>query len=315
MPTTEFDILAVGHATFELLTWVDRYPGAGDAIWASERMWTGGGMTGNLVHAVARLGGRPALACAVGDDAFADQIVGQLRRAGVNTDYMLRRPGIASQITVLMVTPDLRRAGLVTDLPLELKLRSEEVPDAWLRAGRVFFTDMDPPGTAIALARRARALGIPVAYDLQMAEDHVNLPGHDQHIMEMVALVDYLFADEENFLLWRGVGNLAVGLEDIMAARPDMTLLISRGAAGALLARRSELLAIPAFPVEMVDSIGAGDAFHGAFLYAHLGLGWPIEQAARFGSAAAALSCTRAGARDGLPTMAEVLALLNGEGS
>jgi len=315
MPTTEFDIVAVGHATFELLTWVDRYPGAGDAIWASERMWTGGGMTGNLVHAVARLGGRPAIACAVGDDAIADEIVGQLHRAGANTDYILRRPGTPSQITIMIVTPDLRRAGLVTDLPLELKLRPEEVPDAWLRAGRVFFTDMDPPGTAMALAWRARALGIPVAYDLQMAQDHVNLPGHNRHIAEMSGLADYFFADEENFLLWRGVGDLSAALAQFMAERPDMTLLITRGAAGALLATRSESLAIPAFPVEMVDSIGAGDALHGAFLYAHLTLGMPLERAALFGSAAAALSCTRAGARDGLPTTEEVLALINNERS
>jgi sugar/nucleoside kinase (ribokinase family) len=111
------------------------------------------------------------------------------------------------------------------------------------------------------------------------------------------------------------VENLPAALEDIMAERPEMTLLITRGAEDALLARRGELFAVPTFPVEMVDSIGAGDALHGAVLYAHLSLGWPLERAARFGSAAAALSCTRAGARDGLPTKEEVLALLKGEGS
>jgi sulfofructose kinase len=312
MPAAEFDVVAVGHATFELLTWVDRYPGAGDAIWASKRLWTGGGMAGNLVHAVARLGGRPALACAIGDDAIGEQIVSQLCNVGANTDYVMRRPNTASQITVMIVTPDLRRAGLVTDLPAEAKLRAEEVPDAWLQAGRVFFTDMDPPDTAIALARRARALGVPVAYDLQMAQDHVNLPGHDRHIAEMVALADYCFADEENFLLWRGLSDLTEAAESLLAERPEMTLLVTRGAAGALVITRREALTVPAFQVEMVDSIGAGDALHGAFLYAHLGLGWSLQRAARFGSAAAALSCTRAGARNGLPVREEVLAMLDG---
>jgi sulfofructose kinase len=105
---------------------------------------------------------------------------------------------------------------------------------------------------------------------------------------------------------------LTVAVAGFLAARPEVTLLITRGATGSLLATRSETRPIAPFPVAMVDSIGAGDALHGAFLYAHLGLGWSLERAARFGSAAAALSCTRAGARDGLPSMEAVLALVDG---
>ena len=311
MRKMDFDIVAVGNATCELITRVDRYPGAGDAIWASQQLWTGGGMTGNLVHAVARLGGRPALAGTVGDDAIAEQIVGPLRQAGVNTDYVLRRRGSASQVTVMLVTPDLQRAGLVTDLPPELKIRPDEVPDGWLAAGRVFFTDMDPRETTAALARRAKGLGVPVAYDLQMAQEHVNLPDHDRYIDEMVELADYFFADEENFLLWWGAEDLTAALTDLMGKRPELTLLITRGSAGAVLANQGDLLIIPTYPADIVDSIGAGDALHGAFLYAHLSLDWPIERAARFGAATAALSCRRAGARDGLPSMDEVLALLD----
>ena len=314
MPEINFDVVAVGHTTYELLAHVDRYPGAGDGIYASKPLWTGGGMTGNLVHAIARLGGRPALACAVGDDVIADQVIGQLRDVGVNVEYVLRRPGAATQITILMITPDLKRAGLITDLPGDRRLRPEEIPDAWLTAGRVFFTDMDPPGTAIMLAQRARDLGVPVAFDMQLAQDHINLPGHTENVARMVALTDYFFADEENFLMWCRADHLASALQRFMTAHPQMTILVARGPAGAVLAHHGETWAIPAFSVRVVDSIGAGDALHGAFLYAHLGLAWPLVESARYGTAAAALSCTRAGARDGLPTHSDVLTLLAAHG-
>ena len=63
---------------------------------------------------------------------------------------------------------------------------------------------------------------------------------------------------------------------------------------------------INVFPVNIVDSIEAGDAYHGTFLYTHIALGWSVKKACIYGSAAAALSCTKAGARDGLPTLEEI---------
>ena len=91
---------------------------------------------------------------------------------------------------------------------------------------------------------------------------------------------------------------------------PHLTVFVTRGGAGSLIATSARVTPIPAFPVAVVDSIGAGDALHGAFLYTHVILGWQLEQAGLFASAAAALSCTQAGARAGLPDMGQVIAFL-----
>ena len=298
MPDAElFDVLALGSVTYELLAWVDRYPGASDGIHTDQVLWTGGGMSGNLVHAVARLGGKAALIGATGDDVVGNKIVGELDDVGVNTDYLLRRYNTTSQVTVLMVTPDLKRAGLVTNLPPELLVKSREVPDSLLRSARVFFTDMEPAEAAIAVAYRAKAIGCPVAYDLQMAPERVNLPGHAKNIRQMLAITDYLFAEEENFLLWSNCSGITKAIAEVLAEHPHITILITQGSAGSVLATKMESIAMPALPTNIVDSIGAGDAYHGAFLYTHLGLKWPLRKASSFGSAAAALSCARAGAR------------------
>lgn len=300
--------------TLDLLAWVDRYPVAGDGIVATSARWCGGGMTANLAHAAARLGGRVALLCATGDDALADRAIDELRAAGVGTAHIVRRPHTPAPVTVLMVNPALERAGLVTNLPPQLALRPAEVPDALLRSARLFFTDMDPADTAIEVAGRARQRGVPVAFDMQLAQHHVNLPGHAEHVAQMVALADYFFADEENFLFWRRRGRLEPALAELLAERPALTALITRGAQGSLLATSAGVTPIPAFPVAVVDTIGAGDALHAAFLYTHVVLGWPAARAGLFASAAAALSCTQAGARAALPDMAQVQSFLQERG-
>ncbi len=309
-----FDLLALGHMTLDLLAWVDRYPGAGDGIVAERSLWTGGGMGANLAHAVARLGGRVALLCATGDDALGEQAINELRWAGVNTDYIVRRPHTPAPVTVLMVNPALQRAGLVTNLPPRLCLRPNEVPEALLQSARLFFTDLEPADTAIEVAGRARRLGVPVAFDMQMAEQHVNVPEHTDHVAQMLALTDYFFADEENFLFWRGAMHLPQAMRELVAEHPGLTAVVTRGRQGSLMATPAGLTSIPAFPVAVVDTIGAGDALHGAFLYTHVILGWPVEPAGLFASAAAALSCTQAGARAGLPDMEQVMAFLREKG-
>ena len=310
LDTELFDVVALGSVTHELLAWVDRYPGASDGIHTNKLLWTGGGMSGNLVHAVARLGGRAALISATGDDVVGDKIVGQLHNAGVNTDYLLRRSNTTSQVTVLMVTPDLKRAGLVINLPPQLQITSDEVSDSLLQSARVFFTDMEPAEAAINVAQRAKAFGCPVAYDLQMAPERVNLPGHAKNIRRMLATTDYLFADEENFLLWSNCSDISKAIANVLAEYPYITMLITRGSTGSVLATKMDRITIPALPIKIVDTIGAGDAYHGTFLYTHIGLEWPLRKASLFGSAAAALSCTQAGAREGLPTMDDIVSFL-----
>ena len=308
------DILALGHMTLDLLAWVDRYPVAGDGIVADQIHWTGGGMTANLAHAVARLGGRVTLVCATGDDALGDLAISVLRQAGVNTDNVVRRPNTPSPVTVLMVNPALERAGLVTNLPPHLYLRAQEVSDVLIQSARLFFTDMDPADTAIEVAGRVKRMGVPVAFDMQMSEPHVNVPEHAEHVARMLALTDYFFSDEENFLAWRARADLHQAIAELLTERPDLTMVVTRGAQGSLIATTAGLTSIPAFTVPVADTIGAGDALHGAFLYTHVLLGWQVEPAGVFASAAAALSCTRAGARAGLPDMAQTLAFLQEQG-
>jgi sulfofructose kinase len=169
---------------------------------------------------------------------------------------------------------------------------------------------MSPPETSLDVTKRAKDTGLVVAYDMQMTEAHVNIPGYNDFIDSHFQIADFYFADEENFLTWTRGTDIPSSCRKILEAHLNKVLVITKGAEGSIIASSEGLIEIPAFRVQVVDTIGAGDAYHGAFLYAHLVQGWELEASGLFASAAAALSCTRAGARDGLPSNDQVISLL-----
>lgn len=312
--TQTFNIVVLGNQVAELLAWVDQYPGAGDGIRTTEMLWTSGGMGGNLAHAVARLGGSVALVSALGDDFLSDSQLSELAQAGVNSDFIFRRPNTNSPITVLMVDHQLQRAGLVIDIQQGKEVQAEEITDDLLRSGEVFFTDMVPVNAAIDAANRCKMMGIPVAFDMQMASEHVNVDKHNENIDQMYQLCDIFFSDSENFCLWQNADYIEMAIASVQRERPDLLLVITMGEAGSVIVDGESRINIPAFKVQVVDTIGAGDAYHGAFLLTYHGLNWDLQSAGFFASAAAALSCRAAGARNALPTMDEVISFLNCQG-
>lgn len=306
------DILAMGNVVRDMVAWVDRFPIAGDGIHPFKVLWSGGGMAGNLAHAVARLGGKVAMVSAIGDDRWGDAIIEELQSAGVFTDYLYRRSNTASPITIILAVPSLERAGLVFDITPGMEIRADEVPDELLTSARVFFTDMQPAKPTIQVARRVKQLGIPVTFDMQMAAQHENLPGHHENILELLTITDVFFSEEENILYFTGQENLEDAIEEILRHYPGIMLVVTRGLKGSLIATSRALIPIPVLRVPVVvDNIGAGDAYHGAFLYTHNILGWSLESSGVFASATAALSCTQAGARAGLPDIQTVIAFLH----
>ena len=304
-------ILAMGNIVRDMVAWVDRFPVAGDGLHPFKVLWSGGGMAGNLAHAVARLGGKVAMVSAIGDDHWGNAIIEELQSAGVNTDYVYRRLNTTSPITIILAVPSLDRAGLVFDITPGMEIRADEVPDELLASARIFFTDMQPAKPTIQVARRAKQLGVPVAFDMQMAAQHENLPGHHENILELLTITDIFFSEEENILYFTGQENLEDAIEEILGRYPGIMLVTTRGIRGSLIATSQAFIPIPVLRVPVVvDNIGAGDAYHGAFLYTHSVLGWSLESAGVFASTTAALSCTKAGARAGLPDMETVIAFL-----
>ena len=151
---------------------------------------------------------------------------------------------------------------------------------------------------AIRAAWHARSLGLPVTSNLDRLTPRT---------AELVAAVTVPIFAEGLLPQLTGVEDPEGALRELRRTH-DGLLVVTRGHLGAMALDGDRLIDSPGFHVDVRDTTGSGDIFRAGFIYAWLE-GWAIDRALRFANAAAALSCTRFGAMDGIPDLEEALAL------
>jgi ribokinase len=285
-------VIVVGSVNVDLVVTVDRLPAPGETVIGGRFSQHHGGKGGNQAVAAARLGARTWFVGATGDDAFGVAAREALLRDGVDVTELLVLPGAATGVAFILVdaagenaiavasgangalSPEhvVAALGRLSPVPGDVLLVGHEIPTASARA-------------AMAAGRSAGATTI-----LNPAP----AAGLDA---DTVALADIVTPNEGELVVLGGAG-----------AR-STTTLVSLGAAGASLRTADGDEAIPAMRVEAVDTVGAGDTLNGA-LAGGLADGLALADAARRAVAAASLAVTRAGAREGMPTTAELDAAL-----
>ncbi|MFM7584094.1 MAG: carbohydrate kinase family protein [Caldilinea sp.] len=288
------DVLCVGFACYDLVFAVDHHPGPDEKVKAGAFFSCGGGTAANAAIAAAQMGARTALVSYLGSDIYGDQHLAELQAAGGESQLVARGPG-ATPISAIFVKPDGSRS-IVNHREAAGELAPDAVPFGWVRP-RAVLLDGHQATLALAVVAWAHAQGIPTVLDA----DTVN-----QGNQELVERCTLVAASERFALEFTGAATPEAGLAQLARLAP--AVVVTLGERGLIWQRGDERGALPAYTVDAVDTTGAGDTFHGA-LAAGLaqGLGW--EELLRFASAAGALCCTRHGARLGIPTRAEVLAL------
>lgn len=316
-------VLCVGHAVQDHVYRLPRLPVGGSKNRATAFTSVGGGPAATAAVAIARLGGRARLAARVGDDAVADEIERELRGHGVDCATLRRFAGRASS-----------RSAVVVDDTGERMIINHTDPampadPAWL--AQIGLTGVDavladvrwPEGAALMLAR-AKAAGLPAVLDadvplppgspLPHAATHVafSLAGLRDHLglaadapLDAGACAAALQRIARETGAWCAVTLGAEGVLHVARAAAGAAAGTAAGAVGDTAVARS-----PAFRVTAVDTLGAGDVWHGAFVLA-LAEGADETAAVRAASAAAAIKVTRPGGRAGAPTRAERDALLS----
>lgn len=285
--TFSVDVLCVGHAPYDLTFAVDRHPQPDEKMFANSLHQCGGGPAANAAVAVARLGHRSAFAGCLGRDVYGDLHFQELRDAGVNTDLIVRGDA-PTPLSVSLVKPDGRRA-LVNYSGGKRPLPPHTIPFHHCRP-RVILFDGWEPDISPPLAQWARQEGIPTILDAGSVHRGTEA---------LAGLVDYLIGSEK-------FGRTFTGEADPVRAAAKLSelggtaVLLTLGQQGLVWQKGGESGRLPAFPVEAVDTTGAGDAFHGGFA-AGLVRGLPWDELLRFASAVAALACTKLGARLAIP--------------
>jgi len=293
-------VVVIGHTALDRVYRIDAFPARPTKVSARDHREEGGGSAANAAAAIAVLGGRAVLWSRVGDDDTGTKARRALERSGVDVDGVKRCDGARTPTAAVIV--DARGERLVVSeddhvMPMD----AGWLPLARIASAGAVLSDLSwLEGTRAAFAA-ARAVGVPTLID-------VDLGGGV--LFERVAdLTDYAIFSAPAFEA------LVVGADDearfdALIARGARHAGVTRGASGYTWKTRDGSLGMqPAFKVPVVDTTGAGDAFHGIFA---LGVASGLADAASAlaASAAAALKCRRLGARAGLPTAMELDAFL-----
>lgn len=286
-------VFCLGIATLDYVYGVEHLPTRGEKYRARDLAVVGGGCAGNASAAIARLGGRSWLATRLADDLTGERIVADLAGEGVDTGFARRVAGLRSPVSAILVDAEGERMVVSYSDPA-----MPEEPD-WLPralpagADAVLADTRWGEGTLAALGL-ARAAGIPGVLDGDRRPPHPDILAAASHVAFSAQALSEVAGEE----------NPRDGLAKL-AQEADNWLAVTLGREGVLFIENGAVAHIPAFTVEVVDTLGAGDVWHGAFALA-LAERKSEREAIRFASAVAAIKCTRFGGRAGSPRRDEV---------
>jgi len=294
-------VICVGHAALDYVYRIDAFPPVPTKVRSLEHIESGGGMAANAAAAIARLGGPVELWSRTGADAAGERIRAFLEADGVDVSFVKVHEGARSSTSAVIV--DSKGDRLV----IGERDHAMSMDPSWLPLFRIgeaaaVMSDMRwVEGTRAAFAA-ARIQGVPTILDADL--------GGGGDFREFLSLADYaIFSGPalEAFVPGEDdAGRLAAVL-----AMGVTHAGVTRGPKGYFWAGKEGASGHqPAFDLEVVDTTGAGDAFHGAFAWA-LAEGRAVPECARIAAAVSALKCRRLGARSGLPTREELESFLS----
>jgi sulfofructose kinase len=292
-------VLAVGLCTVDYLGVVDRYPPLDRKEELSTFSIQGGGPAATGAATLANLGIPTRFVSKLGDDALGLTARASLEEAGVDCGGIVVAPGAVSPLSFVAVDGESGKRTVFWTRGSVGRLNADEVQSDLLDEAEVLLIDGHHPDAQLALCLEARRRGIEVVLD---AGSH--RPGMD----ELVKVSTVVIASERFGAELAGSVDRAVQALADLGPRCAVVTLGEDGSVGKE-GERTELVA--PFPVEVVDTTGAGDVYHGAFVYGML-KGWRLRERMEFAGCAAALACRALGGRAGLPSLAEIEEAMNG---
>lgn len=330
-----YDLISMGRACLDLYANEIGMPFAEIKSFAAYV----GGCPANIVVGAQRLGLRTAMLAAIGEDPVGDFVLKFLADEGVETKFISRKPKSRTAAAVVGIQPpDKFPLVYYRGNAADIETTIDDVLNAPIANSKVLLVSgtglsKEPSRSAtIFAAEQARAAGTKVLLDLDLRTDQWDdLRAYGMTMRSLLPLVDITIGTEDEIKAagLRDVaqvsvvdsqvsgadvaGDLDVAIQTVMACGPKV-LVIKRGQRGAsVLIRDGERVNVPGFPVEIYNTLGAGDAFASGLIYGYV-KGWDWYKAARLGNATGAIIVTRHGCANFMAYEDEVMEFVEEHG-
>ena len=327
-----FDLITLGRVSMDLFS-----ENIGAPFEQIESFETGvGGSPTNIAIGSSRLGLKVAAITAVGEDKTGDFVVDYLQREAVSTDFIPRKAGTRTGMAVVGVQPPAQfPLVFYRDNASDIYLTIDDIASAPIAESRALLlsgtalsrgTCRDATLYAADIAKNAETT---VFIDLDLRPDQWTHPkAYGLNVRAVFAAVDVLIGTEEEFfaalspepesiMQGQAVSDkeaLDQLLQNLLTMYPKLTLVVKRGAAGvSILAHHQADRDVAGFPVEVLNTVGAGDAFASGLIYGRL-QGWNWYKSARLANACGALVVTRNGCAKVFPYQEEIQSFIEANG-
>lgn len=295
----KFDAIGLGSVCVDYLFVLRRYPEIGEKVVIQQYSKQGGGIIGTSMVAMARLGAKVSYIGKVGDDDLGRFTRAELEREGVDLSGLAIEAGAMSPFSYVLIDEETRNRTIFWSMGGVSPLSPLEISREHVISGRFLVLDDYEVEAALAAASWAQE------GDTKVVLDAENVAPETEQLIKLcnVLKVSSSFAKE-----FTGEKEIERASASLRALGPDC-VVVTLGEEGSFCLPQGGSFRTLGFQVEVVDTTGAGDVFHGALVYGLLRFN-DLEEIVEFSNAVAALKCTKLGGRDGIPTFSEVEAFM-----
>ena len=294
------DIVGIGASVYDTLMVTSSYPAEDTKMQASKTIIQGGGPCATALVTASKLGVSSEYMGILGNDTFGRFMLDDFKKYKVGTDNIIIKNGYISFHSFVILNLQNSSRTCIWNKGTVPELQAEEINTLVIKNAKVLHLDGHHLTAAIKAASIAREYGVKVSLDAGGA-----YPG----IEKLLPLVDFLIPSAEFARKVTGQEDVRKAASFLFGLYEPEVLIVTQGSKGGLIYDGKDYSSYRVFEVDAVDTNGAGDVFHGAFIAAYV-RGMNIKEAVDFASAAAAIKCTKIGAREGTPTYEETIDFL-----
>lgn len=286
----QFEIAGYDMPCVDLAVNVDVFPKPNGGAGINALSWQGGGKVASALTAAARLGAKCAILGAVGSDDYGGFCQKDFQRHGVDTSNLLRREGETTSLSIVISDRETQGRSIVYRRGSAQPPAREELDGEILENCQWFFIS-HVTGVAMTAVQKAKQAGAKILVDAD---------SYSSELVDQIGLIDVFIGSEFCYKVLFHDENYESNCKALCGQGPS-TVIFTLGPQGcAGFSQDCGGFRLPAYPVPVVDTTGAGDVFHGAYLAGAL-RGLNSIESAKVATAAACVKCTRMGGRAGVP--------------
>lgn len=288
-------VTGIGQCSWDILAVMDSYPAVDTKKEVEFLKEQGGGPVATALVALSRLGVSCRFVGVTGDDLEGRKIRESLVNEDIEVSGLVTRKGFSSQFAFIAIEREGGKRTIFWRRPTGLEIRPGELGESFLEKSDFLLLDGLMRDASLHAAQEAKKLNIPVMLDAGSLRDGM---------IDLARCCDYVVGSER---FARGLGwdgNVESFRGKILELGFGLTT-VTLGAKGSITFAANKIIKTPAFQVDAVDTTGAGDVFHGGYIYGLI-QGWNMERTLAFASAIAAMKCRKVGGQAGIPSLEEV---------